>query len=364
MHNARFIDWDSNDSHILFNTRYGERDKQEFIQKFNNFPKLSGHLFVATSGTTKSPKWVAASKKAFLLSAAAVNNFLKLTSKDIWVNPLPHYHVGALGIFARAYLTDSKVFDYEGKWDAAHFCKRLVETKASITSLVPTQIFDLVQKKLSAPSSLHSVLVGGGALGSHLYQKARELGWPLLPTYGLTESVSQVATATSFSPALKILPHAALAISEEGHLMIKSDSLLTGYIEEKNGEFFLNDPKEEGWFKTEDFAEINNSSVTLLGRSGDIVKVAGEKVSQKKLEEVLQEVLLELNIPLEAMVKLLPDERLGFSVALFLAKKFESFSERIKSSFYERVLPYEKIRQVHLINEIVRTDLGKILYRS
>ena len=39
-------------------------------------------------------------------------------------------------------------------------------------------------------------MTGGGALDPSLYKQARDLGWPLLPSYGLTECGSQVATAS------------------------------------------------------------------------------------------------------------------------------------------------------------------------
>lgn len=360
MFDAKTINWISEDSHMVFNQRYSDESKKHFTDQFRQFPNLAGHIFVATSGTSQKPKWVAASKKAFLISAESVNRFLTLTSKDSWVNPLPHFHVGALGIYARAYLTGSKVYDFTNRWSAAQFCEYVKEVKGSIASLVPTQVYDLVTQELTSPSCLKYLFVGGGALSPALYQKAQNLGWPLLPTFGMTECVSQVATATLHDPALKILPHVSLKISEKNLLMIKSEALLTGYIENLNGKFFLKDPKNEGWYTTEDMGIIEGIHLKILGRIGNIQKVGGEKVSQQKLEEILQEILLEKKLPLEAFVKLTPDERLGFAVHLIISEKISSFSEKIKKAFDETVLPYERIRKVEIIQQIPRNQLGKI----
>ena len=43
---------------------------------------------------------------------------------------------------------------------------------------------------------------GGGAVSDELYRDARALGWRVLPSYGMTECCSQVATALSDSPEL------------------------------------------------------------------------------------------------------------------------------------------------------------------
>lgn len=352
------MDWQSDKNHVFFNPRL----PQEAIQDLEKLPlkDLKGHIFIASSGTSGSLKWIALSKEAFLASAAAVNNFLCATSQDCWINPLPEFHVGGLSIFARAYLNGAKVCALESKWNPHQFCCFAEENKGTIASLVPTQVYDLVQAKLQAPPSLRALIVGGGSLSPALYQKGRELNWPLLPSYGLTECASQVATAKPESMDLHLLPHIQADTTADGRLKIKSKALLTGYVTFNKGQPLWHNPKVDGWLITEDMVELATNRITPLGRADDIIKICGEKVSVKKLEDLLISVCLDLNIPLEATLQVLPDERLEYAIHLFLHKDLVSHSNLITETFQTRALPFEKIRFVHLVDCLPRTALGKI----
>ena len=116
------IDWDESKSEILLNPRMPPEEKR-IAEEFLSAVPYPGHVWLATSGTSKQ-KWVALSKKALLASAQAVIIILECTSKDIWLNPLPLFHVGGLGIRARGYLSGAKVEEMGSdfiKWDYTDF---------------------------------------------------------------------------------------------------------------------------------------------------------------------------------------------------------------------------------------------------
>ena len=127
-------------------------------------------------------------------------------------------------------------------------------------ALVPTQVFDLVHAGRAAPASVRAIVVGGGALGSDLYTRARELGWPLLPSYGATECASQIATASLASlaadafPELEILSHAEVRTDAEGRIAVRSPALLTGYATAGG----LQAPKRDGWWRSEDRGAVDS----------------------------------------------------------------------------------------------------------
>src|SRR5947209_7140162 len=102
-------------------------------------PPLRRHVFVATSGTTGDVKLVALSKDAILASAAAVNVRLGAGRDDVWCCVLPTFHVGGLGIHARAYLSGARVVTM--RWDPQAF----VRAGSTLASLVPAQVHDLVR---------------------------------------------------------------------------------------------------------------------------------------------------------------------------------------------------------------------------
>ncbi len=357
--------WQSDRSEIMLNPAMPLEERTRLMQNFTQDTGLQGHVWIATSGSSGVVKWVALGKKALLSSAAAVNRHLKASSKDIWLNALPLFHVGGLSIYARSFLSGSKVVSLEGmRWDAQLFIDYLISHHITLTSLVPAQVFDLVLHNQSPPSCLRAVVVGGGFLTHSLYFKAIELGWPLLPSYGLTECASQVATASLDSlhtkkfPRLIPLDHVELkAVS--GCLSIKSPALLTTYL--VDGQMI--DPKDNGWFQTEDMVneqDLDRRALSEVKRNIHFVKVGGESVDCVRLDEILQKAALSLKINADAAIFAYPHERLGHVIHLAVAGEETSIGGQIKElvdQFAKEVLPFEKIRQVHFIKEIPRESI-------
>ena len=109
------IDWTSDESHVLLNPRMPADEEARLRSLVIDLP---AHLWLATSGTTGALKLTALSKRAMLVSAAAVNRHLAADAQDVWCCVLPEFHVGGLGIFARAFLSGSGVIS--AQWDATH----------------------------------------------------------------------------------------------------------------------------------------------------------------------------------------------------------------------------------------------------
>ncbi|MCE9519375.1 MAG: AMP-binding protein [Verrucomicrobia bacterium] len=187
MDNARF--WDANDVHIAANPqRPGDAiGLEEFATSRDDLRSL---LYFQTSGSEGLPKWVGLPRSAFMASARSVNAHLEATSRDRWLIALPLHHVGGFSILARCHDNGAGFFHWQNKWDAADFAAVCAVEKISLTSLVPTQVFDLVQANLEAPPSLRAIIVGGGSLEKNLGARARTLGWPVLQSYGMTMIVS------------------------------------------------------------------------------------------------------------------------------------------------------------------------------
>jgi O-succinylbenzoic acid--CoA ligase len=223
----------------------------------------------------------------------------------------------------------------------------------TLASLVPAQVSDLVRARTPAPESLRAVVVGGGALSPALYDQARALGWPLLPSYGMTECCSQVATAplAPLAPRpspLVLLDHVEARVEPDGRLAVRSEALFSGYATEEG---FV-DPKIDGWFVTEDVATIEGRTLRVQGRSGDFVKVGGESVDLSRLDRILSE------LGADAAAVAIPDERLGHVIALAIAS---GDHEAIAAAFNARVFPFERARLILPVAEIPRTPLGKIM---
>lgn len=367
------FDFGSASTEVLINPRLPEDEKKLQAEALARLPALPGHFWVSTSGSSGRRKWVALSKKAILASAAGVNSHLASDpgSKDVWLDALPSFHVGGLGIWARAYLSKAKVLDMAiryAKWNAPMFQGVAEEAKVTLSALVPAQVYDLVQNQLEAPKTLRAVIVGGGALSEKLYIEARKLGWKLLPSYGLTECSSQVATASLDSlgalefPRLKILPHVEARISAEGLIQLKSEALLTGYGVDSGTDIRFEDPKRDGWFTTEDCGEVlEGGFLKVEGRKGSFLKIGGENVDLWKLELVFEETKLGAGFGADALLVEVPDERLGQVIHLVHSSGNAEDVANLVGAFNGRVLPVERIRKSHFFPEIPRSPVGKIL---
>lgn len=371
------MDFLSTETRILLNPRWPAAERKVLQELVLKFP-LENHFWIASSGTSaeksNSIKMVALSRTAILASAEAVNQHLQASSRDIWAQCLPDFHVGGVGVEARAYLTGSRVLNGLGfgnsrshdKWDPQICYQILREKKITLTAMVPTQIFDLIQLRLPAPPDLRALFVGGAALAQELYENAVSLGWPLLPSFGMTECCSQIATAElenwrQKKRDLKILNHVSYKTNFDGFLEIQSPALLTGYARIENGKAIFWDPKINGWFLTEDRAEIQQGFLKPLGRGMDFVKVLGEGVNLFKLQELLDLLISSTPFATEIVLVAVPDLRLGSRICLVGSQKIpKTLLEELVSKFNQGVAPYERIQDQKIISEIPRTSLGKL----
>lgn len=336
------IDWRSDESHLLLNPRM-PREERRRLESY--VVPLRAHVWLATSGTTGALKLTALSKKALLASAAAVNRHLESDSRDVWVCVLPTFHVGGLGIYARALLSGARVI--AAAWDPVRFA---AANEMTLASLVPAQVADLVAAGLRPPPRLRAVVVGGGALSEDMYSAAAALGWPLLPSYGMTECSSQVATAKLGSRELVLLDAFEARVEKDGRLAFRGEPLLTGYA--TAGGFV--DPKRRGWLVTEDLGSVEGRALRVEGRRGDFIKIGGESVDLARLNAILAAIAGP-----HAAVAAVPDDRLGQVIHLFMDASCDA--DKVEAAFIERVHPFERPRRVHRVARIPRSPLGKLI---
>jgi o-succinylbenzoate---CoA ligase len=164
-------------------------------------------------------------------------------------------------------------------------------------SLVPTQLSRLL-KTSHWPwlRQFQAILLGGAPAWESLLAEARELGLPIGPTYGMTETAGQVATLKPLeflagqSGCGRPLPHATLTVCDHqgqpvpvgtvGHLMIQADSLMVGYFPSAPiGPVFPSD--DLACFDAEGYLHI-------LGRSSRKIITGGENVFPAAVEAAIR----------------------------------------------------------------------------
>ena len=358
--NSSKIDWKSDENYFFINPK----KIFNFDWKVLSPSSLKGHLFFMSSGTQQI-KCLALSKKAFLNSARAVNEHLQSTNQDRWLVSLPLFHVGGLSILARSFLSQSSYIFLENKWNPQLFCQKVEKHQITLTSLVPTQLYDLVLKGLSSPLSLRAVLVGGDFLPSSIYREARKLKWPILPTYGSTELCSQIATAPldslnqSSYPQLKILSHCEVSQNEKGYLRVQSESLFTRafYLDFKTGKVQKIISHPDFW-ESKDKGEIQSLNLKIKGRQ-ESIKIRGEKISLYELQDVIMQTALNAKSQGEFQILATSHPRKGHQIDLVSTERDFNLLLKIRADFNQKMGKNEHIQNCYFVLNFPQTVLLK-----
>lgn len=321
--------------------------------------------FFQTSGTEGVRKWVGLTKAALLISAGAVNTHFDITARDHWLLALPTHHVGGFGILARAYVSGSRVTALVGKWDAGAFVRQCAEAGATLASLVPTQIFDLVAAGLRAPPTLRVILVGGGALNRELADAAAKLGWPLHCTYAMTETASTVAAQTRPGDALEVLPIWRVKTDAEGVLSVSGAALAQGYATCEAEVWRWEAISAATGLRTRDRVEVmqegGRSCLRFVGREAGMVKILGELVALEPIQDQLEALRLKLGLnTADAAVCDVADARKGSRLVLAVSGMNEADAARLQKGLNETLRPFEHIQDVRVLESIPRSELGKV----
>jgi O-succinylbenzoic acid--CoA ligase len=224
-------------------------------------------LVVATSGTTGEPKGVVLDHRAVLASAVATSARLAVDpAADRWVACLPLAHVGGLAVVTRALLTDTPCTVLDG-FDA-RVVERLGREGATLVSLVATAL------RRADTSGYRAVLLGGAA-------PPEALPGNVVTTYGMTETGSGIVYDG------RPIDGVELAIGDgsdgsDGEILVRGPMLLRCY---RDG----SDPRlAGGWLPTGDAGRLEpDGTLTVFGRSAEVIVSGGEKVWPVPVERVL-----------------------------------------------------------------------------
>jgi len=324
---------------------------------------LSSHIWLMSSGTESSKlsstKMIALSKDAILSAAQAVAREFQITSRDVYLHALPIFHIAGVSVWARAFVSGCKVVELgDWSWDVEKFVSIVEEQKVSVCSLVPTQIFDLVRAQKTAPRSVRHIFVGGGALTPAIGEQALALGWPLTLTYGMTETCAMLAVGHSFEEGLRKLPHVIdWATDEKDCLRFLSPALLTGYLfVPRAGLSEFVDPKQKGWYLSDDRGRVENHRLFLAGREAELVKINGESVSITAMQAAWDHFSFTEKLAGPSYIVALPHERQGFELVLVSE---HAVTRDVIQRFNQAQLAFQRLQKVFKFPQVPLSPLGK-----
>lgn len=252
-----------------------------------------------TSGTTSRPKAVVHTHANAVWASRVGPRNIDLTTDDRYLIYLPLFHVNAqswsffsvLGVGATAVLTP--------KWSTSRFWEVITRNDITHISLMPFAF-----GALGAPERPESTTLRVGVFGLVMPVLDEMFGIDVYAAYGMTETVIH---ATNGKPS-EHLPERSMGRITPGYELLVVDKE-TGAIcgEGETGELWLrgtrgiqlfleyfDDPEanekafEDGWFKTGDMVMLGpGGNLFYRERDKDLLKVGGENVSAREVEDVI-----------------------------------------------------------------------------
>ncbi|MCU4971283.1 acyl--CoA ligase [Halobacteria archaeon AArc-m2/3/4] len=326
-----------------------------------------------TSGTSGEPKGVRLTVGNLVASATASAFRLGVSPADRWLCCLPMYHMGGLAPVIRSALYGTAVV-VQREFDPEATARVVGEYDITGVSLVPTMLERLLEADWSPPESLRFVLLGGAPATEDLLERCDRAGVPAYPTYGMTETASQIATATpdvrTTAPGTVGQPLAFADVSivdndgarlESGHrgeLVVDGPMVTPGYLEDARTEaaFGLH-----GLHTGDVGYRDENGFLWVVGRLDDRIVSGGENVDPSEVAAVLES---QSGVRRAAVVGL-PDEEWGERVAALLVPEDPSAPptvERLLDHCTDDLAGFKRPKTVTVVEDetLPRTPSGTV----
>ncbi|MEA5595857.1 2-succinylbenzoate--CoA ligase [Rivularia sp. UHCC 0363] len=330
----------------------------------------SPHIMIATGGSGGKIKFAVHTWDTLTASVRGFQEYFQIDKVNSFCL-LPLYHVSGLMQFMRCFLTGGKLailpfkmLESRDKFDINNVFKNNLDF---FISLVPTQLERLLQKSDLTQwlSQFETVLLGGAPAWDELLQKAKFHHIRLAPTYGMTETASQIATLKpeDFLKGKvgcgKILPHAKVQIVGEGEFLktnkigsihIQAESLTLGYYP-LNGEI-------QTCLQIDDLAFLDEQGyLNIVGRNSDKIITGGENVYPAEVEAAIRAT----GMVADVCVIGLADRHWGQVVtAVCVANNSQILNENIKVLLQKKLSKY-KIPKIWIaVDSLPRNSQGKI----
>ncbi len=256
---------------------------------------------IYTSGTTGRPKGAILTFGNLWWSAIGSALNLGLRDDDCWLGVLPLFHVGGLSILVRSVVYGIPALVHR-RFDAAEVNRAIDEQGVTIASVVSTMLQRLLDARGDRPypPGFRCFLLGGGPAPRPLLEACARIGAPVVQTYGLTETSSQIATLAPedalrklgsagkplFPNELRVVREgSALPAHEVGEIQVRGPSITPGYH---------NRPEAsaralcDGWLHTGDLGYLDDEGyLYVVDRRDDLIVSGGENVYPAEVEAVL-----------------------------------------------------------------------------
>jgi malonyl-CoA/methylmalonyl-CoA synthetase len=329
-----------------------------------------------TSGTTGRSKGAMLTHGNMLSNARVLKDYWGWIPGDVLIHALPIFHVHGLFVASHGALLNGSRMIWFSRFDPKAVIARFGE--ATVFMGVPTLYVRLLgEAGLTKAACRHMRLfvAGSAPLLPETFNEFRErTGHTIVERYGMSETVMLCSnpyhaehgerrggTVGKPLPGVQLRVHddkgRPVRAGEIGGIEVKGPNVFKGYwrLPEKTAEEFTTDL----WFKTGDVGKIDDDgSVTIVGRSKDLIISGGYNVYPAEIEAYLNE----MPGVAESAVVGLPHPDFGEGVIAVVVPRPGSRPDpaALIAALKAKIANFKVPKQLIVVAELPRNTMGKV----
>jgi O-succinylbenzoic acid--CoA ligase len=326
----------------------------------------SPQIMIPTGGSSGKIKFAIHTWETLSASVQGFTEYFQLQQVNSFC-VLPLYHVSGLMQFMRSFTTRGKlvILSFKTLESGQIFP---IQPSEFFISLVPTQLQRLLQNPELTQwlAQFETVMLGGAPAWNELLEKARFHNIRLAPTYGMTETASQIATLKP-DDFLKgkinsgqILPHAQVTIRNQqgevlnanqiGNITIQAKSLTFGY--------YPNPWENQDYLQVDDLGFLDSQGyLNIIGRNSDKIITGGENVYPAEIESAIRETQMVIDVCVIGV----PDKHWGqILTAIYVPQDANTSYLAIQTLLKQKLSKFKVPKHWICINNLPRNSQGKV----
>lgn len=265
-------------------------------------------LIAFTSGSTGAPKAVIHRSEALNYVTTACATIAALGASDAILGAIPMDGAAGFTFTVHMALASGRPLVLTGRWDPAEVLERAARFACVWTTVVPTQLFTLIEAARASGGwrerlTLRTIAVGGSAMTPELIADAEtHIGVTALRMFGMSECLAYCSNQPSYARETRLLadgrafPGTEIATldadgrrlepGDRGQAGVKGPSLFVGYAAGLGGG--QEQLTAEGFYLTGDEIVVDRAGfVRVVGRIKDQIIRGGYNIDPAEVEAVL-----------------------------------------------------------------------------
>ncbi len=358
---------------LIHNLPVDETVKQPVFADINDVA-----LVLQTSGTTSRPKIVPLTHRNIFYSVQNIIDSYELTPVDRCLNMMPLFHIhGLIGAVAASLVSGSSVICAPGfsPQNILDWFSSLAPTWYTAVPTIHQAVLDqaIRQPEISNNAKFRFLRSCSSPLAPQLAKELEIMFTaPVLEAYGMTEATHQIAS-NPLPPALRKFGSVGkatgtsrisirnaegnpISVNTLGEICIQGENVTTGYENnpKANAESLCN-----GWLSTGDQGYLDEEGYLFIqGRLKELINRAGEKISPREIDEVLQQ----HPAVQQAVAFAVPHPSLGedIAVAIVLRTGMDATRREIHQFAIDKLAEFKVPRVIVFVSEIPKGATGKV----